>query len=110
WVENAKFWNLLQAHPSYFMGNDESTYRSVVNLSKFAEEVISSAYLRGDAHFFDRRLKIVTGLRAEQTNVKAQGPLTDLTRNFQRDAAGRPILGPNGRPLSITTDPLALAQ
>ena len=110
WVENAKFWDLMKAHPAYFTGNEESTYRSTVNLSKFAGEMISSAYLRGDAHFFDRRLKIVTGLRAEQTNVKAQGPLTDLSLNFQRDAAGRPILGPNGRPLSITTDPLAVAK
>ena len=37
--------------------------------------------------FFERRLKLVGGVRAEQTNVKAAGPLTDPTRNFQRDAA-----------------------
>jgi TonB-dependent receptor len=31
---------------------------------------------------------VVTGVRAEQTNITAQGPLTDPTLDFQRDEAG----------------------
>ena len=48
----------------------------------------------------ERRLKLVGGLRAEQTNIKAAGPLTDLTRNYQRDSAGRIVLV-SGRPVPI---------
>jgi len=49
-------------------------------------------------------------VRGEQTNVKALGPLTDPTRNVRRDAAGKPILGANGLPSPITTDPLETSK
>ncbi|MEO6245276.1 MAG: TonB-dependent receptor, partial [Opitutaceae bacterium] len=84
--------------------------------SKFAEEIISSAYLRGDVAFFERRLKFVGGLRLEQTNIKAQGPLTDPTLNFQRDASGRTIDGnptlPGVQPVFIvpTSDALGVSR
>ncbi|MSU50752.1 MAG: hypothetical protein EXS37_16980 [Opitutus sp.] len=57
--------------------------------------------MRGDVQFFDRRLKLTGGVRAEQTNITAEGPLTDSTRNFQRDPSGNVRLGANGRPLTI---------
>ena len=57
---------------AYFVLDENTLYRSEVNNSKLAEETISSAYLRGDVQFFERRLKLVGGLRAEQTNVKAR--------------------------------------
>ena len=59
-------------------------------------ELVSAAYFRADLGFLSNRLKIVTGLRAEQTNIDAEGPLTDPSRNIQRDASGRPVLGANG--------------
>jgi len=107
WVDNFKFYEHFKANPSYFTINDVATHTSIVNNSKWAEETTSAAYFRADANFFQRRLKIVTGLRAEQTNVTAEGPLNDASRNFQRDAAGKFILGTNGRPLPTTSDPLA---
>jgi TonB-dependent receptor len=107
WLDNYKLYDHFKARPAYFTVNDVATHTSNVNNSKYAEETISSAYLRGDLHFFERRLKVVGGVRAEQTNVTAEGPLNDASRNFQRDASGKPILGANGRPLPITTDPLA---
>ena len=72
-----------------------------MSLAKHADHGISSAYVRGDAQFFDRRLKLVGGLRAEQTNVQGEGRLLDPTRNFQRNAGGRVITGPTGAPLLI---------
>ena len=100
------------AHPNYFISSDNTRanqntkYRNEVTRSKHSEEVISSAYIRGDVSLFDRRLKLIGGVRAEQTNVKGEGPLTDPTRNIQRNANGTPILGSNGQPLPITTDAL----
>jgi hypothetical protein len=40
-------------------------------------------------------LKLVGGVRAEQTNIKAQGPRTDPTLDFQRDAKGNVICQTN---------------
>jgi iron complex outermembrane receptor protein len=109
-VSNRKVWEHYGAHPNYFTVNETNAYTALVANSKHADELISALYLRGDAAFFDRRLKLVGGVRAEQTNIKAEGPLADASRNFQRDAAGRPILDANGRPLPIATDTLAAAR
>jgi TonB-dependent receptor len=91
WLDNKKYYDLYKAHPEYFTVDQNSVYRNAVGISKYAEEIISSAYLRGDVAFFERRLQLVGGLRAEQTNVKGQGPLTDPTRDYQRDASGNVI-------------------
>ncbi|MBI4624779.1 MAG: carboxypeptidase-like regulatory domain-containing protein [Verrucomicrobia bacterium] len=112
WVSNEKYWDLYKAQPSHFNLDRNAEYRSGVSNSKRADETISSAYIRGDVAFFDRRLRLVGGLRAEQTNLTAEGPLTDATRNFQRDASGKVIVGANGRPLPIlpSTDALGVSQ
>ncbi len=108
WIDNNKFYDLYKSRPEYFQpftatasdtaatrttadNNQNSIYRSQVGLSKFAKETISSAYLRLDAAFFQRRLQFVGGLRAEQTNISAAGPLTDPSRNFKRDAADKVV-------------------
>lgn len=91
WLDNKKYYELYKAHPEYFTVDGNTAYRNAVSPSKFAEEIISSAYLRGDVAFFERRLQLVGGLRAEQTNVKGEGPLTDHTRAYQRDASGNVI-------------------
>ena len=105
-MSNEKLLALYRERPGYFTVNDAATYTSAVAQSKHAEELISSAYLRGDVQFLDGRLKLVGGVRAEQTNVKGEGQLIDPTRNYRRDASGRFILGANGRPLPIATTTL----
>ncbi len=109
-ISNFKLWELYQSKPAYFTQNENNAYRSSVGLSKFAEEITSSAYLRGDIQFFENRLKLTGGLRAEQTNIFADGPREDPALNFQRDATGRPILGANGRPLPISTTALDISK
>ncbi|MCX6953301.1 MAG: TonB-dependent receptor [Verrucomicrobia bacterium] len=111
-VSSELLYNQYLSSPATFTTNANTTYRNEVTNSKFAEEVVSAAYLRGDLGFFQQRLKIVVGVRAEQTNVHAEGPLTDPTRNLQRDAQGRLVLGANGRPLTIvpTTNALGVSQ
>ncbi|MBI5688541.1 MAG: TonB-dependent receptor [Verrucomicrobia bacterium] len=88
WISNDDYYRLFQQNPGYFTTNANTNYRAGVGASKYAREIISSAYFRGDAAFFNRRLQFVGGLRAEQTNILAFGPLTDPTRNFLRDASG----------------------
>lgn len=110
WVSNTKAFELYKSNPAYFRPDETNAYIATVNNSKYADEMISSAYLRGDLSMLERRLKLVGGMRAEQTNVKAQGPLTDLTRNYQRDANGVVIRAANGTPLPINTDTLLAAR
>ncbi|MDO8541483.1 MAG: TonB-dependent receptor, partial [Opitutaceae bacterium] len=101
WIDGVEFYDLYRANPSHFTVNEVGAHNNTTADSKHAEEVISSAYLRGDVQLFDRRLKLVGGVRAEQTIVKGEGQLLDPTRNFQRDASGKVILGPTGTPQLI---------
>ena len=110
WVSNEEVLDLYRSNPGYFTLDENTLYRSQVNNSKLSKETISSVFLRGDAQFLNRRLKLVGGVRAEQTNIKASGPLNDPTRNFQRNASGQVVLGANGRPLTIASDPLGIAR
>ena len=91
WISNDDYYDLYRTSPASFTTNANTNYRAAIGASKYAREVISAAYLRSDVAFFNRRLQFVGGLRAEQTNLTAQGPLTDPARNFQRDASGNGV-------------------
>lgn len=84
-------------------------FRSQVTGSKLAQEVISSMYLRGDLGLMERRLRLVGGLRAEQTNIKGEGPLTAPELNYQRDANGNVLRDAQGRALLIVPTNAGLA-
>ena len=88
YLSNFKYWEHYKANPTYFTRDFNTDYRNAVGLSKYAAEILSSAYARGDLTLFGGRLKLVGGVRAEQTNVKAQGFLSDPTGNYKRDANG----------------------
>lgn len=110
WVSNNKVWDLYRATPSYFTVNEANAYINEVNRSKHIEETISSAYLRGDLSLLERRLKFVGGLRVEQTNLEAEGPLNDPTRNYQRNAAGQVVVDAAGRPVALPGSALEIAR
>jgi iron complex outermembrane receptor protein len=110
WPSNDKLWELYRANPTRFVADANAAYRNQINLSKRAEETISALYLRTDFSLLDGRLNFVGGVRAEQTNIEGEGPLTDATRNFRRDASGKVILDSAGRTIPITTDPLETAR
>lgn len=111
WVSNPEMYALYRSSPALFTTNEAASHNSRVAASKHADEIISAAFLRADLPLFDGRLKLVGGLRAEQTNAKGEGQLVDLTRNYRRDTAGRVVLGPDGRtPLPITTNAVEAAR
>ncbi|MSU24134.1 MAG: TonB-dependent receptor [Opitutus sp.] len=111
WTSNQALWDLYISNPGYFTENKATSYTQEVALSRHAEETVSAAFVRGDLNLLHGRLKLVGGVRAEQTNVSTEGRLVDPTRNFQRDAAGRVIVtGVNRTPVPITTDALEAAR
>ncbi len=87
---NFNLWEYYKANPSHYTIDQNAVYRNAVGRSKKADEIISAVYFRFDTSLF-KRLKIVGGVRGEQTNIKAEGPLTDPTGNYQRDAQGEVI-------------------
>ena len=101
YVSTQEAYNYYRDNPSKITVDQNAFYRSLVSGSKFAEELISSAYLRGDLALLERRLKLVGGLRAEQTNIEGDGPLTAPELAFQRDANGNVRRDANNRPLLI---------
>ncbi len=100
WVDNGKLWDYYQANPARLTVDPNAAYLSAVAGSIHAVELVSAGYVRGDLHLLERRLNLTGGVRAEQTNVKGQGQLTDRTRNYRRDASGNVILV-NGSPSLI---------
>ena len=112
-IESVDFkgmYDFFKANPGEFVFDENANYRALVNNSKYAREIMSSAYLRGDVALLERRLNLVGGVRFEQTNVEANGPLVDASRNIRRDSSGRPILDAAGQPVTIATDPLGIAR
>ena len=109
---NRKVYEYFVAHPTHFTQNANTVYRNQVSASRHSEEIISALYLRGDVSFLQHRLKLVGGLRAEQTNAKGEGALSDPTRNFQRDSRGNIIRNPNGTPVLLvpTSNALGVSQ
>lgn len=109
-ISNRLLWEAYQKSPAHFQIDENARYRAAASDSKHAEETIGAIYLRGDLMLMNRRLKLVGGVRAEQTTIRAEGPLSDATLNYQRDSSGQVINGSNGRPLPIATDPLAVSR
>ncbi len=101
YVSTQEAYNYYRDNPAKVTTDQNALFRSQVTGSKLATETISSAYLRGDLALLNRRLKLVGGLRAEQTNITGEGPLTDPTRAFQRNASGQIVRNANGTPALI---------
>lgn len=105
-----KLWDHWRANPGQFTRDENTDYRNAITNSKRTEEIVSAAYLRVDTAVLSSRLRFTGGLRAEQVNITAEGPLTDPTGNYQRNARGEVILGSNGRPLPIASDALTISK
>lgn len=124
WPSNDRLWSLYESDPASFRLDENAAYRSDVSASRRANETISSLFVRIDLGLLGNRLRVVGGVRAEQTNVRAQGPLSDPTLNYQhdslgqviprRDATGNIMLDANGNPLPAlivpTTDSLGVSR
>jgi TonB-dependent receptor len=109
YVSPLKAYDLFVAHPEYFRHDDVYQVQQKVLNSRVITEEVAAQYLRFDLRLFENRLWIVSGVRYERTRDEGSGPINDLSRTYQRDAAGRLILNA-GRPIKIVGDALALAR
>lgn len=88
WPSADGLWSLYQKNPGFMSVNQNSFYRSNVANSRRANETISAGFVRIDTSAWQSRVRLVGGVRAEQTNIRAEGALTDPTLNYLRDSAG----------------------
>ncbi len=91
WISPYKVWEAYQANPALFTKTNaqavaEETFR--MTNSEFLQEAVSAAYLQAEAGLLHNRLKVLTGVRFEQTNTKGEGVRLDPAAVFQRNAAG----------------------
>ena len=92
-----------------FIRENEEAVRRAVALKRETVD-IAAYYARGDLSLLQNRLKLVGGVRYEATYDEGYGTLNDISRTYQRDSAGKILLGANGRPVPVTTDPVQLAR
>lgn len=109
YVSPLKAYDLFVARPGYFRHDDVYQVQQKALNSRVITEEITSQYLRFDLRLWENRLWLVAGARYERTHDKGAGPINDLGRTYQRDAAGNLILS-GGRPIKIVGSAVALAQ
>jgi iron complex outermembrane recepter protein len=98
-------WEAFQRNPALFSRTaaqfvTEETFR--INNSQFFEEAVTAGYIQAEFSLFRYRLKVLTGVRYEETETKGQGALVNPSavwlRNpdgsFARNAAGQRIRRP----------------
>ncbi len=102
WMDLHKIVDTYKANPANFSQTETNLvngYRSTVTNSKVIDEVTTAPYLRFDTKFFDGRLQLTGGVRYERTDDTGAGPLIDLTKTYQRDAAGNVVRTSAGAPI-----------
>lgn len=114
WISLPKYYQLMQAHPDWFVLNEATYLQNYTANSRKLAETVSAAYVRGDVRLFNNRLLVVGGVRFERTKDDGQGQLDDPTAQYVKDAAGNIVDGnltqANLQPILITTDALARAR
>jgi TonB-dependent receptor len=110
WLSPTKYYDLFKANPTWFTLNEAGAYQSGVTNSKFFEETISAAYVRGDFKLLDNRLWLVGGVRFEKTEDYGAGPLDDVRATYQQDASGNLLRDSAGRLIPVTTNALETAK
>ncbi len=110
WISTTSGYQLFQQNPGWFVLQAPGAHQNLVNGSRKFRETVSSAYLRGDVRLFQNRLWLVTGARAEKTEVEGWGPLNDVFAIYRRNADGSFVRDAAGARVLVTTDALARAQ
>ncbi len=109
WLDPRRMYQLYLAHPEEFTEQLTGAYGTIqraVNGSLYIDEAVSAAYTRVDMKLFSNRLWLVGGVRYERTKDKGEGPFKDTNAIYQKDSTGHLLLGSNGKPILITTDPV----
>jgi iron complex outermembrane recepter protein len=110
WISGKKFYNLFLEHPTWFVSDEAQAWQDYVNNSRSLTERVSAAYVRTDLRLLHNRLWLVAGVRFERTDDIGNGPLNDISAQYQRNADGTFVRNAAGQRVLITNDALALRK
>ncbi len=79
WPSASKLWSLYVTNPALFIPSTAANQQAEVQGSLFFTEQINAAYIMGDTKALHDRLRVVYGLRFEQTKSEGEGPLSVKT-------------------------------
>ena len=89
WPSASKLYSLYLSNPSLFTPSSANEQQRILGSLLF-KELISAAYVMGDSKAIDDRLRVVYGVRFEQTQDQGYGPLAQKsgssTRYIERGA------------------------
>jgi len=108
-LSTAKIKRLYDRRPELFTKNEATGWSNNANAAKRLDETIGAAYVRADVKFFNNRMRLVGGVRMEETQDDGRGVRNDLRATYQQDANGNLILNSAGQPVRVTTNALQLA-
>lgn len=110
WVDLRKLWALYVSNPGYFSLVEPAAYITSATSSERLVETVTAGYVQGEIKLLENRLAVLGGVRFERTENLGTGLLRDRNAIYRRDAAGNLLRDAAGRPIPVTTDPLAQAK
>lgn len=99
-------WQLYEQNPQYFntQTNLRTDIRTGLTSPSQIKERLDALFLMGDFTLFNKRLRIVTGVRYEHTTDDGLAVLQDNNAKYRHDAAGNLVLDANRKPILIYAD------
>jgi TonB-dependent receptor len=91
WVSFTRVWEAFQKDPSLFTQTSAQvvqTARDYITNSQRVEESVSAAYIQADGRMWRNRLRILSGVRFEQTTDMGLGPKVDASAVYARNPNG----------------------
>ena len=91
WISPSRAWNAFLANPLLYQKTEAQRVtegNSVIDSSERIDETVKAAYVQADTNLFRNRLRLLGGVRFEQTRDLGQGGVNDADAVWQRDAAG----------------------
>ena len=91
WISPSRAWNAFLANPLLYQKTEAQRVtegNSMIDSSERIDETVKAAYVQADTNLFRNRLRLLGGVRFEQTRDLGQGGVNDADAVWQRDAAG----------------------
>jgi TonB-dependent receptor len=100
WVSTRRAWEASQRNPLLYtktLAQQFAELNAAIDGYEYIEETVNAAYLQAEAGFFKNRLRVLGGVRFEQTVDDGQGGFTDADAVWQRDARGNYVRNAAGQ-------------
>ncbi len=92
----SRVYQLYKNHPEYWaLANVANPVTLPANASAYFREVISAAYVMGDAKLMDNRLRVSGGMRFERTQDQGAGVKFTPADGYITNSSGQRVLNPD---------------